>query len=811
MSGLIPFAECIARPKDNGRENWLTDHLLAARDAIENRLKKCSFLLTNYPLCILLAGLAGVCHDLAKSHVRWQAYIRGKLDRGPNHAPEGAFFFSYLAYHLLQAENRWPEYAGIWLWLTRDIADHHGSLKHLGDEYWMAAGQWDKMDLPGMTAFLRQVYSKVQLQDLTAAVLKQWAKELYHIQKDAADVLDAGYSAPTLELMRQLSFWREMTTALIAGDRFHVAPTDDGGFHKADYEKHDQLLDDFSRAAVDDAMAAVRNDAQQEIVRQMANDPLRRVYTLEMPTGYGKTITALRLATWLGKEQGYEKIIYVAPYLSILEQTSNVIENVLHEYVLEHHSLATLSGGKQNDGAERAAEEADEEGQLHSGQLIMEAWASPVVCTSFQQWSKALFPGRAQDTLRRAFLHNSVVIIDEPQIFAPESWNVFLCGLEAVAELYNLRIIFLSATMPPFTYGLSAANLPGRLVVNQVKKVERYQVKREAEMDEQAVADFLTGYLPDKKDLSQAAILNTITDAYLVYQKLAVKVETSGLKLLHGMMIPLHKRVEIEKIKQFHKQKSTKEQRLYVVSTQIIEAGVDLSFNHIMRALPVLPSIVQAAGRVNRNFSGDLGLLTLMLFLRHGEKNTRGAIYPRILQKFTDELLREKDIWLESELLELIKRYYKIMFTHNSYEAGKQDIIDAYEGNWPKLGQFKAFGEDYFKLPVFVPWQTKEDDKPYFPARFTELQQRLQLTSPERIYELYGDRGHYSGMSFQERKEFMILMHHYVVNVPAELAFSLVGKEPYLTNRIPCLLNKSDYDPIAGLAKRNVEGFDPFI
>lgn len=802
MSGLISFAECIARPDDNNKKNWLIDHLLGVRHAIETRLKKCNSPIANDSLCIHLAGLAGVCHDLAKSHVQWQRYIEGKRDRGPNHAPEGAFLFSYLGYHLLQAEKRWPDYAGIWLWLTRDIADHHGALKRLSDGHWMQNGPWDKMDLPGITVFFRQVYPEFRLPDITAEALNQWAKDLYDIKKDAEDTLDVGYSAKPLELMKRLSFWREMTTALIAGDRFHVTPINGGGFHKTDHERHDQSLDDFCQEAGGGAMAAIRNDAQQQILRQLASDPLRRVYTLEMPTGYGKTITALRMATWLGKKQGYEKMVYVAPYLSILEQTSSVIEKVLKDSVLEHHSLAVLK--------EERDETTEEEGKLPSGQLIMESWANPIVCTSFQQWSKALFPGRAQDTLRRAYLHNSVVIIDEPQIFAPASWNVFLCGLESVAELYNLRIIFLSATMPPFTYGLSEQNLPGCLAVKPVEKIERYRVEQTGEMDEQAVADYLTGYLPDKKDLSQAAILNTIADAYLVYQKLAAKVEVSTLKLLHGMMIPLHKRVEIEKIKKFHK--NTKGKRLYVVSTQIIEAGVDLSFNHIMRALPILPSIVQAAGRVNRNFSDDLGLLTLMLFLRNGEKNTRGSIYDACLQKLTDELLMQKKVWMESELLELIKEYYRRMFAHNSYEAGKQAIVDAYEGNWPALGQqFKPFGEEYYKLPVFVPWQATEEDAAYFPERFVELQHRLQLNFPEQIYALYEDRDYYSGMSFQARKEFMILMNHYVVNVPAKLAFSLVGKEPYLTNRIPCLLNKSDYDPVAGLAKRAAEGFDSII
>lgn len=808
MSGLVAFAQCIARPDEEEKRFWLSDHLLAVKQMIESRLQG----YTDDVVIIRLAGLSGICHDFVKCHREWQRYIKKERRQGPNHAPEGAFLFSYIGYHWLQAQKRWPEYATIWLWLTRDIADHHGALKNIGDEKWMNNGPWDQLDLPGINAFLQQVYPEFFVPELSTKALRQWVTDLDDIWKDAVETLDAGYCPNMLTLMKKMTFWRELTTALIAGDRFHVTPTEGGGFHGSDHEKHDRLIDDFCRTADDAAMTPVRNQAQQQILRQLAADPGRRVYTLEMPTGYGKTITALRLAVWLGRQQGYEKIIYVAPYLSILEQTSSVIEQVLKEPVLEHHSLAVLSGNQEKK-QETEAEAAEEEGRLHAGQLVMEAWAAPIVCTSFQQFSKALFPGRAQDTLRRAFLHNSVVIIDEPQIFAAASWNVFLCGLEAAAELYNLRILFLSATMPPFKYGLSKQSLPGHLIVNPVEKIERYQVQQAGKLDEQAVADYVAGYLPEKEDLSQAVIVNTITDAYLVYQKLAAQVEIPALKLLHGMMVPLHKRVEIEKIKKFREKEENKKKRLYVVSTQIIEAGVDLSFHHIMRALPVLPSIVQAAGRVNRNFNGELGLLTLMLFLRHGEKSTRSCIYDPFLQKLTDELLCRQEVWLESELLELIKEYYRRMFAHNSYETGKEAIPAAYEGNWPALGQkFKPFGEeDDYRLPVFVPWQEAKGDPAYFPERFIVLRDRLKLESPEQIYAVYEDRDHYAAMSFQEKKEFMILMNHYIINVPPKLAFSLVDREMYLRNRIPCLLNKSDYDPVSGLAKRKVEGFDSII
>lgn len=790
MLGLIPFTHCIARPIDNGEIYWLKDHLLGVKNFIEKRITE-----SDDVILIKLAGLAGLCHDIAKAHVEWQHYINGKRNRGPNHAPEGAFIFSYLGYHLLKSKNKWNEYAVYWLWLTRDIADHHGRLKKINEKLWIGAGAWDKIDLQGVTYFLHQIYPEFATVSITQTTMDEWTDEVFDIFEEAADRLDLGYKyTPYLDLMKKLGFWRELTTALIAGDRFHINPTNTSWLMEKEHSNNELALEEYCQNKKDQSMSAIRIEAQIHILQQLAQTPDQRIYTLEMPTGYGKTITSLKIASWLGVKQGYQKIIYVAPYLSILEQTSKVVEDVLHTYVLEHHSLAILQSKSEQD---------DQMEELSPNQLLMESWANAIVCTSFQQWSKVLFPGKSQDVLRRTYLHNSIVIIDEPQIFAPEKWNVFLCGLEAVAKLYNLRVLFLSATMPPFDYGLSEQ--PACLAVEPVKHVERYQVVQAGEMDERSLASFLLS----REENFQAAILNTIGDAYLVYKELLGKI--SNLKLLHGMMVPLHKRVEIEKIKNI--QTTQKDHFVCVVSTQVIEAGVDLSFSHIVRALPVLPSIVQAAGRVNRNFENEevLGTLSLILFLRKGKKNTRGLIYPLALQKLTDMLLCQKEVWLESEILQLIKVYYQKMFERNSYEVGKQSIINAYEGNWPELGRFQPFGEDYFKLPIFIPWQVPEKDEKHLPKKFLELQRRLRLYSPESIYEYYKDKKYYSSLSFEKKKEFMILLNHYVVNVPAKLAFSLVDREIYEQNKIPILLGRENYDPIAGLAKISLEGFDNFI
>jgi len=787
MSVLTPFKKCIARPSEKGKTFLLEQHLLNVRSFVEKKFSGEDKVLSK------LVGLAAICHDILKAQADWQVYIRNfsEKKKGPSHAPGGAFLFSFLAWYLLKSKDEWEKYKIYWLWLTRDIADHHGALKSLNDKYWVGSGNWRRMDLEGVADFIKEQYPEFVELKITEAELEQWSEDVYDIWEEVLDELNQGYLlGDSLEYMQKLQIWRRLTTNLIAGDRFDVTETFSSQLDPKEHLENEQNLQEFCVKNKESPLTKIRIKAQEKIMGQIADCSNARFYTLEMPTGYGKTITALKIATWLGKEQGYSKIIYVAPYLSILEQTSRVIGEAMGRTALEHHSLAVLE--KDTEKIEKNNPQS---------QLVMEAWAHSIVCTSFQQWSKALFPKRAQNVLRRAFLKNSVVIIDEPQIFDPNGWNVFLCGLEAIAELYNLKVIFLSATMPPFEYGLSKK--PERLVIEASSQAERYQVVRQNRMDEVKVADFLLSR-PEKL---QAAILNTIEDAYLVCK--ALSLQGHDIKMVHGMMIPIHKNIIIAKIKD-HLQ-NARNKSLLVISTQVLEAGVDVSFQHLVRALPILPSLVQAAGRVNRHHEEQIGTLSLVPFYRGGEKDTRNSIYNERLQKITDKILSRKTVWQESEMLNLIKEYYREMFRQNTYEASKQAIQDAYEGDWPKLSQYQPFGEDYPRLPIFVPWQIPEEDREWLPERFVRLQKQVGVANPEKIYTYYENREYMAKLSFEERKKFMILFNHFVINVPMKLAFSLVGKEKYLENKIPILLNADDYDSKTGLAKRRVEGFDNLI
>lgn len=756
------------------------DHLLHVRQAMENMYQNGDDRL------IQLVGLAGLCHDLAKSHQQWQQYIRDEnIKRGPTHAACGAFFFSFWGYHLLQSDDSWEEFCINWLWLTRDIADHHSELHNLSNDQWIRRYDWDMYDLRGMKTFIQAQFPALYNISFDEEVLEDWVDDVNELVQDARDELFLAYEQwEPLILMKKLQKWRTLTTALIAGDRFDAKTTEttwiDTNAH-LDYQKR---IDRYCAKNQGHPLSAVRIQAQANVFQQLKQEPDQLFYALDMPTGYGKTITALKMATWFGEQQGYKKIIYVAPYLSILEQTARVIEEAMDTKVLEHHSLALLD---RND-----------EQRVASSQLAMEAWAHSIVCTSFKQFSKALFPRRSQDVLRRAFLQDSVVIIDEPQIFQPEVWNVFLCGLEALGSLLNLKVIFLSATMPPFAYGLTRP--PVTLQVTSLAENDRYTLRMVEAQDETTLSHFMY----EQERQSQAVILNTIEDAFRVYKN----IDAKHTYLLHGLMTPLHKKMTIERIRSALR--AGDQVPLYVVSTQVIEAGVDVSFQHVARALPILPSIVQAAGRVNRHQEGgQKGLISLFPFYREGVTNTRSFIYPVDLQKITDQLIQEKEEWRESELTHLVRLYYDEMFRQNTYEGVLKRIQDAYEGEWKALSDIQPFKQHMLTLPLFVPWDP-EGDHEALPSSFVTLQKEFQLKNGADVYERYRDPSYMEQLSFDERKQFMILFHYYVLNLPVKKALQVASKEDFLHHRIPILTGTDAYDSELGL-KAPFEEYDNFI
>lgn len=783
MSRVIPFTKCLARPKENGKENFLVNHLEGVKSCMCSLFQNCSSTIEK-----TMMELAAISHDIGKANVKWQEYMLSNTSNGPNHSGCGAIFFSYLAYHYLKASNEWENYKQLWLYLTRDIADHHGKLKGFAKNDEIEKGSFEIMDMNGIQMWLYEIFPFFQEHSISVTDndLDEWQYDIFEelIEDTIDDIYDEKrnnhYSID--EMMEMLQKWRLLTSILISADRFDIEYVYDQRFNQDDWLKINNHIKQFCEKGKDSSLGKIRTNAQKSILDQWKKRMNERFYILEMPTGYGKTVTALKLASKMAKNKKMSKIIYVAPYLSIIEQNAQAIEQAIGHIPLQHHSMAILN--------EKTIEE-DEQSDKHSV-LGIQAWAHNIVCTSFVQFMKAIFPSRAQDTLRRIFFQDSIIIIDEPQIIDASVWNLFLKGLESISQIYNNTIIFCSATMPPFRYGIK--NDPMKLSISSNQSSNRFQIKMIHSINALACAERLSTI----KEHSGVAILNTIRDAVDVYRQLP---NSFGVKkyLIHGMMIPLHKQIQLAKIQTALKQQRNgySNDKIRVVSTQIIEAGADLSFHYMYRALPILPSLTQAAGRVNRHGENAIGTIETGKFLRD-DVDTR-YIYDVNLCRITDELLSEKNIWYEHEMNDIVKKFYEQMFDENSYQSVLQDIERAFEGNWERLSRHEAFAKnDIYRLPIFVPFNWNNYKKQLSESIQTLLDE-FHITEPIQMYDLFRDVRYRSKWDFNKNKRFQTLFNQFVLNVPTEKAVKLVSKEDFIKYKVPILEDEYSYDSEKGL------------
>ncbi|NLJ26328.1 MAG: CRISPR-associated helicase Cas3' [Firmicutes bacterium] len=766
---IVPLAECIARPPDT-KNYLLAEHLVTVAHGCGNS--------EGNPI-ERLGFLMGLLHDSGKARALWQKKIRLDGSTLPLHSWVGAYLYALVAEQLWKSIFASDKALVTYIVLgVMDISDHHSDLGDV-DEFrppWRSfwnPGIWEEMDLPGLWALIQRFFPEVEA--MGASVLGstlprlnrqwyRWARNLQSRPRDLEKVLEYVIRVPTARL--------------IQSDRFDAADVSkvyiseaEGNAALANLEKwinNRQAEDEGTPKA---AMALLRQSLQQEILMRFSDKIDSRFFSLELPTGMGKTICGLRLALHLVASNRAKRIIYVAPYLSILSQAADDIRKSTGLSVLEHHHLSAL----------QALDYADKD----TIDLIMESWQASVVATTFNQFFRAVLPKRAQQSMRLAALESSVIIIDEPQIFQPEIWHLLLYILKPLCEELDAKVLLMSATMPP----LEALGCPVERLSVEQSPPARFRMTADGEpWDESRLADEAVLSLLSGK--TTAVILNTIKDAVTVYGMCRQRLgDSQQLTNLHGAMTSLHKQ---EKIQAIRSQLRQGEPHL-VISTQVIEAGVDLSFQRIYRARPILPSVIQAAGRANRHAEGEMAEVIVFDFLRDGEVDTRQYVYRNaVAREITDTLLPPTSSILEDEAYRKIEAYYDAFVSRYPAEGGKDRIRLAASGIWSEVGSVDVFAEPGGYVSVFVPYE-----KFGLSAQVEKAMAQLGVPSRNSIYEKYCEPGWMSSLDYHTRKQFTTLLTQFTVPAAFKTAYRVAAHDD--SRGIWLLVDDMAYDSEVGL------------
>ena len=772
---IYPLDRCLARsPDEKGQSCMLIDHLRAVAEAMGSPGGS-----RGERLCFL----AGLLHDAGKSSRLWQDYIntppRERPRSGVAHAFAGAMLFAVLLKELLEywkpsrLEREALLAAG--LDLICFIYHHHGSIPDTMGDYPPWYGEYTaenlrSCDLLGLFGLVGGYFPELAhllkvLPDALGKKLEEvgaaWNKWRNTALDYTADILEQGNPYGKAAEVCLLRNWTNHR--LIAGDRLHAAGVDPRSEVDStiDTEEAGDVLNNLasfcvtrkgklSQEGARDMLLEKRESCRRAAISTLLYRHDARVFTLELPTGYGKTLTALSAALAAVNEGLCRRIIYVAPYLSILSQAAAEIAGATGLETLLHHHLAALenlpAAGNSTDQIEETA---------------VDTWMSPIVATTYNQFFRAFFPRRGQHTMRLKGLRGSFVIIDEPQIIASTSWIPFLSLVEAAALELNCRFLFTTATLPETGGGLFA--LEPVSLGREEALFDRYKVENVGCLEESGLACAAVKAYRDKG--STGVILNTIQDVALLYdsvRELLSEDERANLYFLSGRLTPLHKRARLKTIKEA----LSKSQPVLVISTQVLEAGVDLSFRVLFRALPLLPSVIQAAGRCNRHGESDPGTVYLFDFHRGGSIETRRYVYRDAVQReVTDKVLGAAAQFDESASTSLIRDYYRECYRRNPHQAALRKIEAAAYGHWEELAGLEPFGPEIPTCGVFVPLTYGE-----IPEIVRRGLNFFNLEGPEALWEFYTQSGYIGALSFSDRRRFMTLMYQFMVALPLQAA-----------------------------------------
>lgn len=533
---------------------------------------------------------AGLLHDVGKASPRFQIYLRHENaiddaeydERGHgrvNHSSAGAALADGLFVKDSVQLGRILAYV---------IAGHHAGLP----DFYPCDG--------GMGALQRRLCEgKEDLEDirLTAETL---SNDKRHLDK-----------LPAFVKKENFHFWVRMLFSCLVDADFLDTETfmePERSRQRAGYSdigKLKELLDSHMKTVTARAADTQVNLTRREVLQacRAASKQNPGLFTLTVPTGGGKTLASMNFALNHAVTHGKVRIIYVIPYTSIIEQTATIFSSIFGpENVIEHHC------------------NFDPDRETPRTKLASENWDAPIVLTTNVQFFESLYAARPSRCRKLHNIVNSVVILDEAQLVPPNLLAPCVAAINALCQNYGVTIVLSTATQPALPNLQSTTEIvpEGADLYTRLKRTEIS----------------VPGHLEEKTTWEQIAlelsyydqvlcIVNSRRDCYDLYQSMP-----PGTVHLSALMCGEHRSRVIADIKA----RLGRREPLRVISTQLVEAGVDVDFPVVYRALAGLDSIAQAAGRCNREGKpGAIGKVVVFVpprsappgLLHKGECTTR--------------------------------------------------------------------------------------------------------------------------------------------------------------------------------------------
>lgn len=517
------------------------------------------------------------------------------------------------------------------------------------------------------------------------------------------------------------------------------------------------------------------------------------IYRLNLPTGAGKTKASLRYAVQQMAQQNKKRFYYITAFLSVLEQNAKDIKAIIGEDgVLEHHSNIV----REKEFKELYEEIDDEVMQ----EYLLDSWDSPVVLTTMVQFFQTLFKTKSANIRRFSNLANSIMVLDEVQSLPIEVTSLFNLMMNFMSRVMNTTIILCTATQPAYdyeslehqlVYGGEMAEQADIVALTKKERIvfERTELKKIREDNSKTSLSEVADYVLEQEE-SVLVILNTKPAVYQLYQLLNEQTERP-LYQLSTNMCPQHRLDTIAEIKHLIKE----DVPLICISTQLIEAGVDVDFAQVVRSYAGIDSIVQASGRCNREGKRALGQVTLVN-VNSEEENISRLTEIKKKKSVTEDILYHQSSPIDISVFndEFFKRYYENNSKNMDYPIGdNQTAYDYLSHNHFAGIQLKGILRQAFKTAGQKIDLIKDDSigiiVPYGDS--IEMLEDFETFLADHTYPTFED--------YIYIKEKVKELQLYTVNARENSSF-LKQAKPYLDGRI-WILPQEFYDEKFGIKK----------
>lgn len=651
---------CIAhKNKENGKEQTLLAHL-------ENTARYAAYIggKINFKN---ISYILGILHDIGKSSSKFQDKIRNDTAAKVDHSTPGAYCVDILAEKFcynnkIDNEFLFENFNEI---LKYVIEAHHGIFDTVrkdedsGKYYSVIENRILKYrdnEEAEIANYFEDIKERFKLEEKYSAAFKEYINSIDKIKAKDYDefrIYRFFYIRLFISILKSADIYDTINATDTVVERMEI--TDD---------LRDELVNKLEEKSASFGKPKKKiNEIRQKISNEAKESGKKYdvgIYRLDIPVGGGKTISSMRYACHNLKAKKKDRIIYLTSYLSVLEQNAAEIKSIFGkentEYILEHHSNIVEDETVRDDN------------EISKKTYFIETWDDFVVLSTTIQFLNTLIKDKSSNIRRFDSLINSIIIIDEVQSLPLKVTYIFNMAMNFLKCVMDANIVLCTATQPPYglediKYRIRYGDLQGRnadivtLENNERELFKRVECRKMKDDNEYVTLEEIAESIRENKGLSTLIILNTKKAVKKLYDLL----DDNSIYYLTTYLCAKHRLKIIREIKE----KLKNNEKIICISTQLIEAGVDVDFDRVIRSYAGIDSIIQASGRCNREGRYDIGYLDLA-YLHESEENIGKLKEIKDKKTITESIMNKRTGVFDID--ELSKAFFERYYRNNTYE-----------------------------------------------------------------------------------------------------------------------------------------------